>query len=337
MQRPEGWRTCRIGTAAALLLMALLGACTPQFVTMGPPTGTPHLDAQLFTARDGLALPYRRWMPDDAPKAVIVALHGFNDYSAFFEEPAAFLAARGIASYAYDQRGFGAGAYHGRWFKTARYLDDAADFTRAVAQRHPGVPVYLLGESMGGAVTMATLVRDDPSWIAGAILAAPAVWGREVMPWYQTSLLWFAAHTVPALELTGRGLNIKPSDNIEMLRALGRDPLVIKSTRVDAIYGLVDLMDLALSSAPRLDGPTLILYGGQDEIIKPGPTRTMLARLPVAAQRRRIAVYAGGYHMLLRDLDAPVVWGDIAAWIANPNAPLPSGAEAPAKAFADGG
>ena len=123
-----------------------------------------------------------------------------------------------------------------------------------------------------------------------------------------------------------------------MLRALGRDPLVIKATRVDAINGLVDLMDLALAAAPRLDSPSLILYGGQDEIIQPGPTRTMLARLPAApAPARRIAVYPGGYHMLLRDLDAAVVWGDIAAWIADPDRPLPSGAEAPAKAFADGG
>jgi alpha-beta hydrolase superfamily lysophospholipase len=113
-----------------------------------------------------------------------------------------------------------------------------------------------------------------------------------------------------------------------MLRALARDPLVIKETRVDAIKGLVDLMDQALASAPRLDEPTLLLYGKRDEIIPPEPIRRMIAALPQnGAARRRIAWYPGGYHMLLRDLDAAVVLRDIESWIADPTAPLPSGAD----------
>lgn len=324
----------RPGVAAAMLLALLLSACAPMIVETGPVRETPALAADTFTTRDGLALPYRTWTPDDAPKAVVVALHGFNDYSAFFEDPAAFLATRGIASYAYDQRGFGAAPMPGRWFETESYLDDARDFTRAVAERHPGMPLFILGESMGGAVAMSMLTRDDPPWINGAVLSAPAVWGRDAMPWYQKALLWVAAHTVPSLELTGRGLKIKPSDNIEMLRKLGRDPLVIKATRVDAIWGLVSLMDRALAASADLDQRVLILYGAKDEIIKGGPTRMMFERLPdVAAGRRRVAVYDGGYHMLLRDLDAETVWRDIAHWIGDPVAALPSDAEDRARRF----
>ena len=76
---------------------------------------------------------------------------------------------------------------------------------------------------------------------------------------------------MPGLTLTGRGLKIKPSDNIEMLRALARDPLVIKATRVDTIYGLVDLMDAALASAPRLDAPMFVMYGAQGRDRAEGP------------------------------------------------------------------
>ncbi len=318
-----------------LLGVLLLAACTtPQFVTPAPATMAPALDSDVFTTRDGLTLPYRTWMPDGAPKAVIVALHGFNDYSRFFDDAGQFLAARGIASYAYDQRGFGAAPHTGRWFPLDRYRTDAADISKAIADRHPGVPLYLLGESMGGAVIMTALAHHDAPWVNGAILSAPAVWGREAMSWFQRTLLWLAGHTLPGMTLTGRGLDIEPSDNHDMLRALGRDPLVIKATRIDAIYGLVDLMDAALAAAPDFETPALILYGARDEIVEAGPTRRMIARLPDAeTKRQRVAVYTGGYHMLLRDLQAKTVWMDIAHWISDPEAPLPSGADRFGAAF----
>jgi acylglycerol lipase len=116
-----------------------------------------------------------------------------------------------------------------------------------------------------------------------------------------------------------------PSDNIAMLRALARDPLVIKTTRVDTIKGLVDLMDMALAAAPRLHQKLLVLYGGRDEIIPPEPLGLMIEALPPGG--RRVAWYRDGYHMLLRDLDAPLVLRDIESWVADPAAPLPSGAD----------
>ena len=96
---------------------------------------------------------------------------------------------------------------------------------------------------MGGAVIMAALTSNNPPMAEGAILVAPAVWGRVTMPFYQRWLLGLAARTLPWLKLSGKGLGIQASDNIEMLRTLGRDPLVIKETRIDTLWGLVNLMD----------------------------------------------------------------------------------------------
>jgi pimeloyl-ACP methyl ester carboxylesterase len=148
------------------------------------------------------------------------------------------------------------------------------------------------------------------------------------MPWYQTTALWLAVHTLPGSRITGRGLGIVASDNVEMLRALGRDPMVIKNTRMDAVYGLVNLMDEAMAAAPRLDGRLLVLYGEHDQLIPPGAIGEMLGRLPPeTAERRRFALYPNGCHMLTRDLQAETVWRDIDAWLADPEAPLPSGAD----------
>lgn len=141
----------------------------------------------------------------------------------------------------------------------------------------------------------------------------------------QRITLWLLAHSFPGLKLSGSGLDITASDNEAMLRALGEDPMMLKDARVDALWGMTNLMDQALSAAPRLTVPALVLYGERDEIIPRRPTCRMLSSLPSSA---RIAVYPNGYHMLTRDLGAEVVLKDLAAWLADPAASLPSGLEA---------
>ncbi len=321
------------GMAAAILLLVLAGAgaggCTPTIRPPGPAVASPALTSDGFHTADGKLLPVRAWMPGEGrPRAVIIALHGFNDYSNFFTEPGRFLAERGIATYAYDQRGFGNALPRGYWPGVAALADDLRTLARLVRERHKGAPLYLLGESMGGAVVMVTLTGANAPEVDGAILAAPAVWGRSTMPAYQRWTLAIAANTLPWMTVTGRGLGIKPSDNRDMLLALGRDRWVIKETRIDALWGMANLMDAALAASPRFKAPALILYGKRDEIVPKNPTLLMFKHFPEAGRdRRRVAVYESGYHMLLRDLQAETVWTDIAAWIGDRNRPLPSGAD----------
>jgi len=312
---------------AALALVLLAAGCTPSQVSPASEAASPTMHENTLLTSDGLRLPLREWLPEGGqPNAVVIALHGFNDHSNFFDGIGRWLAAREIASYAYDQRGFGAAPGRGVWPGTAALTGDLGAAVEAVRARHPGVPVTLFGESMGGAVVMVALAAPDPPAVDGAILAAPAVWGRSTMPWYQTLALWAAARTFPSSRLSGAGLGIAPSDNIEMLRALGRDPLVIKQTRVDAVWGLVNLMDEAMAAAPSLGGSVLVLYGERDELIPPDAMGKMLARLP-ASPRHRVAIYPDGWHMLIRDRQAETVWRDIEAWITDSDAPLPSGAD----------
>lgn len=179
---------------------------------------------------------------------------------------------------------------------------------------------------------MTAMAGPNPPAVAGIVLLAPAVWGRSSMPWYQSLALWVAAHTIPGAGVTGKGLKISASDNLEMLKERGRDPLVIKETRIDTVYGLVNLMDKAMLSSGRLNAKALILYGENDQLIPPGATTEMLARLPADTDgRRRVGVYAAGYHMLLHDLQREVVWNDVGTWIVDPTTDLPSRADAYAR------
>lgn len=304
-------------------LLFLLTACSN--IQLVPATGEPRITSGFFVAADGCRLPLHAWLPKGNPSAVVVALHGFNDYGRFIEQPAAFFRTEGIAVYAYDQRGFGATPKRGRWAGVEAYVQDLNDFAELLRQRYPETPLYVLGESMGGAVAIVAATRGLALYADGLILAAPAVWARWTMPWYQRGLLWLASRLVPWVTVTGEGLDLLPSDNLEMLRALGRDPLVIKATRIDAIAGLSDLMDQAMAVGPQLHLPTLFLYGARDQVIPPHPTRQFLRLVDPATIR--LVWYEQGYHMLLRDLQAERYWRDVLTWIKTPNVPLPSGAD----------
>jgi len=351
---PAPWRRAwRAAVLAPLLLLATCGPAGNTEISLaavaapGPAAqtaGPARFTEREFVAPDGARLPLRRWLPRGPVKAVVLALHGFNDYGKAFELPAKAWAERGIATYGYDQRGFGGSPDPGSWAGEGRLAVDAIAASRALRRAYPGRPVYLLGESMGGAIAILAATGAISGVIAGpegvptadvdgVILSAPAVWGRDTMDLLPKMALFAAVRLFPTLTLSGSGLGIRVSDNLPVLRALARDPLVLKGARVETVYGLVDLMDSALAAAPRLDVPMLLLYGAHDRIVPPRPIAEFVAQLPPEPrQPRRLAYYPAGYHLLFRDLAGAIVAADVASWIFDRRAPLPSGADAAAAA-----
>ncbi len=174
----------------------MLAACAPRFAQQGIEDVKPAIEQDTFLTRDGLHLPLRHW---DAPSpiAVIVALHGMSDYSEAFDMPGTWWARNGITTYAYDQRGFGKSPNPGLWPGDDALRGDLDDFIDAARAKYPGVPVYALGESMGGAVVLTALAGNNPPHADGIILVAPAVWSRDDMPLSYRAALWTVSHTAP--------------------------------------------------------------------------------------------------------------------------------------------
>ena len=313
-------RTLLTGAAA----LALAG-CAGGQVLSGRPARAPVQDG-VFTLRDGAVLPYRRWLPDGPPTRLVLALHGFNDSRDAWEIPAADLTGAGCALYAPDQRGFGAAPGRGFWPGIPTLVADAAELAGQVRARHPGLPLVLMGESMGGAVLMCLATGGLAPAAASYVLVAPAVWGRATMNVFLRSTLWLGAELLPGVALSGAPVQVTASDNRAALIRLSRDPLTIHETRIDTLRGLVDLMDAALAAAPRFTAPGLFLYGGEDELVPKGAMATMWRALPRDGAAR-LAYYPDDYHLMLRDLGRAVPLGDILSWLRAPAAPLPSGAD----------
>lgn len=284
---------------------------------------TPTFDETHFIAQDGYKLPFKSWPAAEEPERIILALHGFNDYSNAFSGLCEFMTDKHSTKtlcMAYDQRGFGATEQTGIWPQKGKLQSDLMTMSKSLKLQYPNAELYLVGESMGGAVIISALTQnnDKTSHIDGIILLAPAVWAQSTQPWYQRFALFVAVHTFPGWKPTGESLGVVATDNGEALIAMSQDPLVIKETRIDAIYGLTNLMDLALENASAIQTPALVLYGLKDEVIPKTPTCEMLKRME-SQVNHQLKLYTNGYHMLSRDLQAPRVFKDMTAWMDDQN------------------
>ena len=327
----------------AALLLLLAAACAPlqqHALTPGPSFSGPRLDQTDFVSFDGARLGLMRWDAAGDPWAVVIGLHGMDDYSNTFHLAAEHWAREGISTYAYDERGFGRSPHRGIWPGAQLMDEDLRTFTALIRQRFPHAIIAVAGVSMGGAVAIDAFASERPPAADRLILLSPAVWGWSTQPLSSRIALWSVAHTVPGFVLKPPAFitrNIRASDNIDELIHMGRDPMLIWGTRTDAVYGLMDLMQRAWSETGRLRVPTIYLYGAKDQLIPKDAAVHAAAGLPAGD---RTAYYLDGYHLLLIDLENPRVWDDVAAYLKVPSAPLPSRAppiprtEAEAKALA---
>lgn len=316
------------GLSAAGLLGA--SACAPLSQhPLVPPQGFtgPRLEPDALVSFDGERLPMTVWPSGTGePWAVIVALHGMNDYAEAFTLAGPYWAEHGVTTYAYDQRGFGRAARRGVWGGEGLMAEDLRTACALVRARHPGAVIAVAGESMGGAVAITAFASDRPPQADRLVLLSPAVWGWRDQSLSENIALWLSAHIAPASKIEPPDWlvrKIESTDNIEILRRMSRDRNLIFATRTDAIYGLVNLMQDAQDEIGRVKTPLLYQYGAHDQIIPEGAARHAAKKL---GPNGRSALYANDWHLLNRDLGRERVLADALAFIRDPAAPLPSGA-----------
>lgn len=314
--------------------VAALGGCAP--LTQKPAFGPlgfrgPRFEGDDFVSFDGARLGLRRWLPAGEaaplePDWVIVGLHGMNDYSNAFHLAGEDWARQGIATYAFDVRGFGRSPERGVWAPVDLVLEDVRACVALARERHPKAKIALAGVSMGGALAIAAMASADPPDVDRLLLFAPAVWGWSNQPLPNRTSLWITAHVAGELVVRPPDWLVRkvmPSDNLDELRRMGRDPLMIWGARSDTLYGLVGLMEKAWASTGRLRVRTAWFYGANDHIIPKEPTIEASGRLRAGD---RTACYARGWHLLLVDRQAQAVWRDAVSFLRDPSAPWPSGA-----------
>lgn len=124
-----------------------------------------------------IKVPHRAWLPENKPKRILLCVHGLGFSSESFSDFGQRMAAKGLAVYAVDVRGFGA------WMKTRGEKNQLCDFEaclvdienalKNIRKAYPGTQVYLVGESMGGAIALRATSRY-PGLVDGLISSVPS-------------------------------------------------------------------------------------------------------------------------------------------------------------------
>ena len=266
-----------------------------------------------FVTPDGVSLYYQCWVPANRrARAVLVNLHGLGDHSGLYPSLAAHFPLRDIALYAYDMRGNGRSpgqrAYVRSWHV---YLDDLHAFLLRVREWEPDLPVFVLGNSLGGLVVL-EYALDHPGEVSGVIAAAPPL-GKLGVP-------------RPLMALGRVMSRIWPRFSLEVgmdLSGLARDPKVIESVVADPLFhrrGTARLSTEVTGAIERVQAraadfavPLLLLHGSADRMVPPDGTRAFYSR--VALPDREFREYEGAYHGLFADLNHEDVLRDVERWI----------------------
>ena len=267
-----------------------------------------------FSGCDGISLYYQAWLPSGGRprRAALVNLHGLGDHSGLYPTLADHFPSRGVAVYAFDMRGNGRSAGQRAYLRGWReYREDLRAFLTKVRQWERNLPVFLLGNSLGGLVVL-DYALHHPEGLAGLVAAAPVL-GEVGVPPVLMALGRFFSRVWPRFSLRV-GMDIS---------GLARDPAVIERVLADPLFhrrGTARLsteVTAAISrvqaEALRISVPLLILHGSDDRMVRPEGSRLFFSR--VRYPDREFREYPGAYHGLFADVNHKEVLRDLETWM----------------------
>ncbi len=240
----------------------------------------------------------RAWLPEQ-PDRVMVLVHGYAEHCGRYDEMAMYFARRGFAVHAYDE---------------------AVAVVEQVGTAHPGLPVTLVGHSMGGLVVAAAAAFLHPPVdrfvLSGAALRlamdGPGAWRQRV------SLLAarVLSRVVPRLGVAAGLDDDAISRDPDVVRRYREDPYVKDRMTVRFAAGMNQMIGRVIPAAGRVERPVLVLHGEDDRLTSPQGSVAFHAALaaPVAEQSA-LKLYPGLRHEIFNEPEREQVWQDVLDWL----------------------
>jgi alpha-beta hydrolase superfamily lysophospholipase len=244
---------------------------------------------------------------------VIVIVHGLHEHSARYAHVGARLAGAGFAAYAADHRGHGqSDGRRANLERMALVVDDLGSFVRFAAERHGGLPVFMVAHSLGGLIALQHATEPGTS-LDGLVLSGPLV-QVTVESALLKSLAGVLSAVVPDLGVAALDLEEKISRDPAVVRAYREDPLVYRG-KAKARTGAEILATTQNLPArlPRLSVPLLLLHGTDDEICALAGSTMVHDR--VSSPDKTLRRYQGLYHEVFNEPERDEVLADLVSWV----------------------
>ena len=270
-----------------------------------------HVEGRLVGA-GGVGLYWQGWLPDAAPRGLLLICHGMGEHSGRYATVLDALVPDGWAVYGLDHRGHGRS--RGPRVHIRRYGDFVADldtFRRTVTARHPDLRPFLLGHSMGGQIAL-VYALDHSDDLAGLVLSAPALAAREV-PRAVRSAYRVVGRVAPTLRRA-----------VVDLSGISRDEGVVTRYRSDALVhqghptvalslALVDQMTRLSARTRELRLPLLVQHGTADRICDPAGSRALAES--VGTDDLTVRWYDGFWHEIYHEPERERPLADLRQWL----------------------
>ena len=255
---------------------------------------------------------WQAWTPEE-PVGVVVLVHGLHEHGGRYRSVAERLAAAGYAGYVVDHPGHGRSpGTRGNIGRMAATVDGVHALVRLAGERHPGLPLFVYGHSLGGLIALQYLTGEPDSRIRGAVISAPAL---------DTSAATGVQRLVaPVLSRLLPDLGVLTLD----AETISRDPEVVRDYRADPLNHLgrvrartgTEMMRATAAMPGRLRSltvPVLVLHGSADRLV-PVTASEMVPAHAASADVTR-TVYPGLYHEPHNEPERERVLDDVVAWI----------------------
>lgn len=264
-----------------------------------------------FEGVGGIKIATRTWQPEGAVRGAMVLVHGFNSHSGYFAWAAERFAGDGFAVYALDHRGRGKSG--GERFYVDKFSDWLADVDKLVGiarSENPGVPIYMLGHSVGGVIA-SSYVYEHQTEIAGLICESFAF--DVGLPQLVQLALEGASYLIPHLPVYSLKNEIFSRDP-KVVEQMNSDPLIKDEkqpaeTAAEVLKAAARLKD----NMPKITVPVFIIHGTDDKATRYEGSQYFYDH--VGSRDKTLKLYEGGYHDLLNDIDKQTVMADILAWV----------------------
>jgi acylglycerol lipase len=254
----------------------------------------------------------RAWLPE-RPWAAVLVVHGYAEHSGRYEELAAWLAGRGIAVHAYDQRGHGLSEgtrCHVDAFD--EYLDDLDRVLVLVRETHRDLPCAILGHSMGGLVVCAYLADRRPPIQAAATSGAALAFGPGVSK-ARVAAARFVRRLLPRLAM-GSGLDLAGlSRDPEVVKRYVEDPLVVRTMTAALGAEILGAIPRVAARAVEVQVPMLMLHGEEDPLCPCEGSRAFHGGLRVPGSAFKS--YPGLRHEIFNEPEREAVYADLFDWL----------------------
>jgi len=268
--------------------------------------------ARALRTPDGETLALHDWPADGAPaRGVVLLVHGIGEHAGRYRHVAARLNGWGFAVQAADHYGHGASSGpRGGLPSVMRLVDDLAQVVDAVRASHPGIPLVLLGHSLGGLVA-ASFVARAVRPVDALVLSSPGL--DPGLSAFQKLLVAVLSRVAPGLRVDNGLDDNYLSHDRAVVQALRDDPLCHHRIGARLARFLAEEGAVVQAAAPHWTVPTLLLYAGDDHFVKPAASRAFAASVP--ASSISATCYPGLYHEIFNERDAEPVFAALRHWL----------------------